>query len=134
MPATASASVCGGTVARSLTVARRPSFSAMTLATSAARSEPKKEGGHALGDTAAEQTGGRGHHHQRHHRCGARRLTEQGHIVRVTPEASDVVAHPLQRSDLVEQSPVGTGAADPLDPFTAPRGFRPTTNQPAGAH
>src|SRR5262249_24452140 len=34
---------------------------------------------------------------------GARRLTEEGHVLRVAAEYGDVVAHPLERGLLIEQ-------------------------------
>jgi len=70
----------------------------------------EEEVGHALGDAAVEQTGGSGHDHQHRDRCGARRFAEDGDVVRIAAESGDVVVHPLKRSDLVEQSPVGAFA------------------------
>lgn len=99
-------------------VERRPSLSATTLATSAARSKPKRKVGHALGDAAVEQTGGSGHDHQHRDRCGARRFAEDGDVVLIAAESGDVVVHPLKRSDLVEQSPVGHCAGYQHETFT----------------
>jgi hypothetical protein len=39
-----------------------------------------------------------------------RRFAEDGDVVRIAAESGDVVVHPLKRSDLVEQSPVGAFA------------------------
>ena len=67
---------------------------------------------HALRDRPAEEPGGARHGQQRGDRSTARRLPEDRHPVRVAAERPDVVPHPLQRGDLVEQPPVGRGAVD----------------------
>ena len=67
----------------------------------------------------AEQPGRAVHRQQRRDRSATRRLTEDRHPVRVAAEGPDVVAHPLERGDLVEQTPVGRSSLDlreALDP------------------
>ena len=65
----------------------------------------------ALQDRAAEQALGPRHREQRAdaHRTGG--LAGDGHRVRVAAERRDVVAHPLERRDLVEQAEVGRRAS-----------------------
>ena len=67
---------------------------------------------HALRDGPAEQPGRPRHGQQRGDRPAARRLAEDRHPARVAAEGPDVVPHPLQRGDLVEQAPVGGRALD----------------------
>ena len=67
---------------------------------------------HALRDGPAEEPGCLRQGQQRGDRSATRRLAEDRHPVRVAAEGPDVVAHPLQRGDLVEQAPVGRGAVD----------------------
>ncbi len=79
---------------------------------SAASSGEKNGPRHALRDGPAEEPGRPRHGQQRGDRSTTRRLAEDRHPVRVAAEGPDVVAHPLQRGDLVEQAPVGGGAVD----------------------
>ena len=63
--------------------------------------------GPALGDRALEQTLGARHRKERPDTHCAGRLAEDRDVVFVPTERSDVVPHPLQRRDLVEQTEVG---------------------------
>src|ERR1700722_3045323 len=47
---------------------------------------------------------GSGHRHQCCHLASAARLSKDRDQVRITPEVSDVVAHPLERRDYVQYS------------------------------
>jgi hypothetical protein len=68
---------------------------------------PQREvAGSALQDRAAEQPARAVHRHQAGRAHGARRLAGDRHLVGVPPEGGDVVAHPLERRDLVEQPAV----------------------------
>ena len=72
----------------------------------------------ALGDRLVEQTLGCGHGEKREHGPAAGRLAEDGHVARVATESGDVVAHPAQRRDLVEDAVVagaGEGRVDGVD-------------------
>ena len=77
---------------------------------------------HALRDGPAEEPGRPRHGQQRGDRSAARRLAEDRHPVRVAAEGPDVVPHPLQRGDLVEQAPVGRGAVDLRETLDRPDG------------
>ena len=63
-------------------------------------------GGPALGDGPPEQALGPGHGQERADAHGAGRLAEDRDVGRVAAEGRDVVAHPLERGDLVEQAEV----------------------------
>ena len=67
----------------------------------------RRGGRRALGDRPVEQAAGGGYRHQRRHRDAARRLAEDRHVAGVAAERGDVVAHPLQRRDLVAEAEVG---------------------------
>ena len=73
----------------------------------------------ALGDGAPEQPGGAGHGQQRAdaHRPG--RLAEDGDVAGIAAEGADVVPHPLQRGDLVEQAAIGVSVAEIEEPIGA---------------
>ena len=77
----------------------------------------RRGGRRALGDRPVEQAAGSGYRHQRRHRDAARRLAEDRHVAGVAAERGDVVAHPLQRRDLVAEAevrverPLGGGIA-----------------------
>ncbi len=75
--------------------------------------------GAALGDGAAEQPGCARHRQQGDdaHRAGG--LAGDGDAGRVAAEARDVVLHPLQGSDLVEQAGVGDAVAEEQEPVGA---------------
>jgi hypothetical protein len=66
----------------------------------------------ALRDGSAEQPGRPRHGQQRGDRTSTRRFAEDRHPVRIAAEGPDVLAHPVQRGDLVEQAPVGRGTVD----------------------
>jgi len=61
----------------------------------------------ALGDDTLEKTLGPRHRQERRHAHSARGLAEDGDVSDITTESGDVVPHPLQRGDLVEQAEVG---------------------------
>jgi hypothetical protein len=65
-----------------------------------------------LRDCPAEEPGRTVHRQQRGDRSPTRRLAENGDPVRVAAEGPDVVAHPLESGDLVEQAPVGRSPLD----------------------
>ena len=67
----------------------------------------RRGGRGALGDRPVEQAARSGYRHQRRHRDAARRLAEDRHVAGVAAERGDVVAHPLQRRDLVAEAEVG---------------------------
>ena len=77
----------------------------------------RRGGRRALGDRPVEQAAGSGYRHQRRHRDAARRLAEDRHVAGVAAERGDVVAHPLQRRNLVAEAevrverPLGGGIA-----------------------
>ena len=58
----------------------------------------------ALRNCAVEEPGGRSKRHQCADAHAPRRLAEDGHTTRIAAESLDVVAHPLERLYLVEQS------------------------------
>ena len=56
--------------------------------------------------------------HEGEHAASACRFTKDRHIVGVTTEACRVVAHPLQRGELIEQANViGAGEAERTKPI-----------------
>ena len=73
----------------------------------------------ALEDRAPEQARGARHREQRTdaHRAGG--LAGDGHLVRVSAERGHVVAHPLQRSNLVEQAEIGRCVGQQREPLDA---------------
>ncbi len=71
----------------------------------------------ALRDGSAEEPGRPGHREQRRDAPAAGRLAEDGDPVGVAAERADVVAHPLQRCDQVEEPTVGGPALDVAEPF-----------------
>lgn len=60
----------------------------------------------ALGDGFVEQPARERRCYQCQHALRASRLAEDGHVVRVAAEYRDVLLHPSQRGDLVEQAKV----------------------------
>src|SRR5437764_15077988 len=60
-----------------------------------------------LGDGSAEETSCAGHGHQRGDAHTARRLAKDRDVIGVTSEGGDVLLHPGERGDLVEQAEVG---------------------------
>jgi hypothetical protein len=58
----------------------------------------------AFGDRLGDQAPGQGRGDQQGSVLGARRLAEHRYVLRVAAEPGDVVAHPLERRDLVEQA------------------------------
>jgi hypothetical protein len=85
-----------------------------------ARQFRSEEGaGNALGDGPAEQSGCPRHRQQGRNRSSTRRLAEHGDPPGIAAERADVVAHPFQRGDLVEQPPVGRRALDLREPLDA---------------
>jgi hypothetical protein len=83
------------------------SASAQRTATSmgCARSPERRR----LQDRAREQAVGPGRDEQVRRAQRARRLPGHGHPRGVAAETADVLAHPLERGDLIEQSPVSRG-------------------------
>ena len=73
----------------------------------------------ALQDRPPEQPLGAGHREQHAdaHRPGG--LAEDRHVAGVPAEGSDVLPHPLQRGDLVEQAEVGDAVAEIEEPLRA---------------
>ncbi len=69
-------------------------------------------GGTALCDRAAEQAFSARHGDERAHAHCARRLAEDRHVAGITTECGNVVAHPGERSDLVEQTEIGASLAE----------------------
>jgi hypothetical protein len=65
----------------------------------------------ALGDDPLEKTLGARHREKRRHAHAAGRLAEDGDVGVVPPESGDVVPHPFQCRDLVEQAEVGDSVA-----------------------
>ena len=61
----------------------------------------------ALHDGPMEETLCARRRQERQHTSGAGGLTEDGDVVRVAAECGDVVAHPVQGCDLVDDSGVG---------------------------
>src|SRR2546427_6607674 len=59
-----------------------------------------------LGNNSAEQTCGAGHRQQRGDAKGASRLAENGDVIRVAAEGSNVVLHPCEGGNLVEHTKV----------------------------
>src|SRR5690349_14978146 len=68
--------------------------------------------GPALGNGAPEQPLGRGHGEQRADTHRSRRLAEDRDIARITAKGSDILAHPVEGGDLVEQATVGVSRAE----------------------
>ena len=66
--------------------------------------------GRALQDHAVEQARGQRRGAQRAHRRRARRLAGERHVVRIAAEGADIVPHPFERLDLVEQTVVARRA------------------------
>ena len=60
-----------------------------------------------LGDGSAEETSCAGHGHQRGDAHTARRLAKDRDVIGITSEGGDVLLHPGERGDLVEQTEVG---------------------------
>src|SRR6266852_4742441 len=60
-----------------------------------------------LGDGSVEETRGPGHRHQRGGAHPARRHAKNRDVSGITPEGGDVLLHPAERGDLVEQTEVG---------------------------
>ena len=73
----------------------------------------------ALDDRPVEEAPRSGRGHQRRHAHPTRRLTEHRHVVGVATEDGHVVAHPLQRRDLVAQAQVGGGSVEHREPRCA---------------
>ena len=73
-------------------------------------------GGTALEDGAPEQALGAGHGEQRADAHRAGRLPEDGDVGGVTTEGRDVLAHPREGRDLVEQADVGALVAEVQEP------------------
>ncbi len=67
--------------------------------------------GAALGDGALEQTLRQGRGLKDGDRCRAGRLAEDGDAVRIAAEGRDILLHPLQRRDLVEDALVAVDLA-----------------------
>ena len=65
----------------------------------------------ALGDGAPEQPLGTGHGQQRADAHRASRLAKDGDVAGIATEGGDVLLHPLQGGDLVEQAAVGVSVA-----------------------
>ena len=61
----------------------------------------------ALGDRPPEQPPGAGHREQRAHAHASGRLAEDGDAPRIASERRDVLPHPLECGDLIEQTEVG---------------------------
>ena len=59
--------------------------------------------GSTLNDGPLEQAPGQGRGHQVDDRIAAGRLAEDRHALRITPKGLDVLLHPLQGLDLIEE-------------------------------
>src|SRR5436305_3619492 len=73
----------------------------------------------ALGDGAAEQPVGSRHGEQRadaHRSC---RLAEDGDIARIAAEGGNVVAHPYEGGDLIEEANIGYAVAEKQEAICA---------------
>ena len=69
----------------------------------------------ALQDGAAKGAGRRRHEEERGDRTRPGRLPEHGDVVRVPAEAGDVLLHPAQRRELIEERTVVGRAGDPRE-------------------
>ena len=78
-------------------------------------------GSPALCDRPPEQPVGAGHGEQRAdaHRTG--RLAEDGDVAGIAAEGRDVVPHPLEGGDLVEQAEVGVSVGEIEEPSAPTR-------------
>ena len=70
------------------------------------------EAGHALRDGAAKEPGGARHGHQRRDAAGSRGLAEDGDPAGIAAEGDDVVLHPAERGDLIQEPAVGRCSAE----------------------
>src|SRR6266566_410913 len=59
-----------------------------------------------LGDNSAKQTFGAGHRQQRGGTHPASRLAEDSDVIRIAAEGRDVLLHPCEGGDLVEQTEI----------------------------
>src|SRR6266566_4913775 len=59
-----------------------------------------------LGNGPAEETGSAGHRHERRHAHGTSRFAKDRDVMWVSSESGDVLLHPGESSDLVEQAEV----------------------------
>jgi hypothetical protein len=57
-----------------------------------------------LGNGPAEETSCPGHRHQRGDAHPASRLAKDRHVIGIAPEGDDVLLHPAERGNLVEQA------------------------------
>ena len=72
----------------------------------------------ALRDRACKQSLRQRRAHQAGHRDGTSRLPDDRHLTRISAECGDVLLHPAQRSDLIEQAVVA-GRASVRTPASA---------------
>mgnify|MGYP000013398560 CR=1 FL=1 len=71
----------------------------------------------ALEDRTVEQPLGGGHRKQRGDAAGAGGFAEHGHRIMVSAESGDVLLHPAQRCNLIEEPTVGRSTREGREPF-----------------
>ena len=83
---------------------------------SVARSSVKKRPGRSGGSHGGTALGG-GHRKQRGDAAGAGGFAEHGHRIMVSAESGDVLLHPAQRCNLIEEPTVGRSTREGREPF-----------------